>query len=129
VRDRLDGDGLGVDAAADVRGTVIGPALIERGVHVAQDARVGSLAVLGEDVSVAAGASVERSVVLRGSRIGEGATLRDCIIAAGVTIGARTMVAGGAVVGEGVTIGADNVIDHGARIFPTVALGDGAIRF
>jgi acetyltransferase-like isoleucine patch superfamily enzyme len=33
------------------------------------------------------------------------------------------------VIGEGVTIGADNVITHGARIFPGVVLGDGAIRF
>jgi mannose-1-phosphate guanylyltransferase len=33
------------------------------------------------------------------------------------------------VLGEGVTIGADNVITHGARIFPGVQLPDGAIRF
>jgi mannose-1-phosphate guanylyltransferase len=33
------------------------------------------------------------------------------------------------VLGEGVTLGADNVITHGARIFPGVALNDGAIKF
>ena len=31
--------------------------------------------------------------------------------------------------GEGVSVGADNVITRGARIFPGVALGDGAIAF
>jgi mannose-1-phosphate guanylyltransferase len=108
---------------------VIPPAVIERGVSIAEGAHVGSLVVLGEDVSVAAGASVERSVILKGSRIGERCTLRDCIVAAGVSIGADTTIAGGAVVGEGVRIGADNVIDRGARIFPSVALPDGAIRF
>jgi len=33
------------------------------------------------------------------------------------------------VLGEGVTVGADNVIAHGARIFPGVTLPDGAIKF
>jgi mannose-1-phosphate guanylyltransferase len=33
------------------------------------------------------------------------------------------------VLGEGVTLGADNVVTRGARIFPGVALGDGAIKF
>jgi mannose-1-phosphate guanylyltransferase len=129
VRARLGGDWLAVDGAAEVRGRVIPPAVIERGVRVAEGAHVGSLVVLGEGVSVAAGASVERSVVFAGAQIGERCTLRDCIVAAGASIGADTTIAGGAVVGEGVTIGAENVIDHGARIFPSVALPDGAIRF
>src|SRR3984885_2532811 len=104
-------------------------AVLERGVTVAQSAQVGSLVVLGEDVSVGAGATVERSVILKGAEIGEGATLRDCIVAAGCRIGARTSIGGGAVLGEGVTVGADNVIAHGARIFPGVTLPDGAIKF
>ena len=49
--------------------------------------------------------------------------------AGGVRIGDNTPVEGMAVLGEGVTIGADNVITHGARVFPGVALPDGAIRF
>jgi mannose-1-phosphate guanylyltransferase len=129
VRARLGGDWLAVDSAAEVSGRVIPPAVIERGARVADDAHVGSLVVLGEDVSVGAGTSVERSVILKGSQIGERCTLRDCVVAAGASIGNDTTIAGGSVIGEGVTIGADNVIDRGARIFPSVALGDGAIRF
>jgi mannose-1-phosphate guanylyltransferase len=129
VLDRLGGDWVAIDERAHVDGRVIPPAVIERGARVDADAHVGSLVVLGEDVSVAARASVERSVVLKGSSVGEGCTLRDCIIAAGASIGAGSIVAGGAVVGEGVMIGAENVIDRGARIFPTVALPDGALRF
>jgi mannose-1-phosphate guanylyltransferase len=129
VRERLGGDWLAIDDSAEVRGRVIPPAVLERGVRVAAGAHVGSLVVLGEDVSIGAGTTVERSVILNGAEIGEGCTLRDCIVAAGVRIGARTAISGGAVLGEGVTIGADNVIAHGARIFPGVTLPDGAIKF
>ena len=110
-------------------GRVVPPAVLERGVSVAQGSQVGSLVVLASDVAIGAGTTVQRSVILNGAQIGEGCTLRDCIISAGCRVGARSQITGGAVLGEGVTIGADNVIAHGARIFPGVALPDGAIRF
>jgi mannose-1-phosphate guanylyltransferase len=129
VTERLGSDWLAIDPSAEVTGRVIPPAVLERGVRVAQGAHVGSLAVLAEDVSIGANTTVERSVILNGSQIDEGCTLRDCIIAAGCQVGARTQITGGSVLGEGVTIGADNVITHGARIFPGVELPDGAIKF
>jgi mannose-1-phosphate guanylyltransferase len=129
VRDRLGSDWLAVHESAEVLGRVSPPAVLERGVHVAEGAHVGSLAVLAEGVSVGAGATVERSVILNGSQIGEGCQLRDCIVAAGCRVGPRTRITGGAVLGEGVTVGADNVITRGARIFPGVTLPDGAIEF
>ena len=129
VRDRLGSDWLAVDEGAEVRGRVIPPAVLERGVRVAEGAHVGSLVVLAEDVSIAAGSIVERAVVLGGSQIGQGCELRDCIVAAGCSVGAGTKITGGAVLGEGVRIGADNVITRGARIFPGVELPDRAIEF
>jgi mannose-1-phosphate guanylyltransferase len=129
LRERLGSDWLAVHEDAEVLGRVIPPAVIERGVRIAEGAHVGSLAVLAAGVSVGAGSTVERSVILNGTRIGEGCQLRDCIVAAGCDIGARTQITGGAVLGEGVTIGADNVITRGARIFPGVTLPDGAIEF
>ncbi len=129
VRERL-GDGyLCVDAAARIDGRVIPPAVVERGAHVATGAHVGSLVVLADGVSVGEGTIVERSVVLQGAEIGANCLLRDCIVGAGVRIGDRTHVTGGAVLGEGVTIGADNVVARGARVFPGVDLPDGALRF
>jgi mannose-1-phosphate guanylyltransferase len=129
VRERLGDDWLAIDDGAEVHGRVVPPAVLERGVSVAPGARVGSLAVLGEDVSVGAGSTVERAVVLRGTQIGEGCELRDCIVSANCSVGPGTRISGGAVLGEGVSVGADNVITRGARIFPGVALGDGAIEF
>jgi mannose-1-phosphate guanylyltransferase len=129
VRARLGSDWLLVDEDAKVHGRAVPPAVLERGVSVAEGAHVGSLVVLAQDVSVGAGASVERAVVLEGTRIGEGCELRDCIVGARCDIGAGTKISGGAVLGDGVKVGAHNVIACGARIFPGVELPDGAIKF
>jgi mannose-1-phosphate guanylyltransferase len=129
VRERLGSDWLAIDESAQLHGRVIPPAVLERGVSVAEGAHVGSLVVLAPDVSIGAGSTVERSVLLAGTKIGEGCELRDCILAAGCEVGARTKISGGAVLGEGVKVGSDNVITRGARIFPGVELPDGAIEF
>jgi mannose-1-phosphate guanylyltransferase len=129
VRARLGERWLAVANDTEVHGRVIPPAVLERGVHIAPGAHVGSLVVLGENVRVGPGSTVERSVILSGAEIGAGCTLRDCIVAAGCRVGDGTRIEGGAVLGEGVTVGADNVIAHGARIFPGVTLPDGALRF
>jgi mannose-1-phosphate guanylyltransferase len=129
VRARLGSDWLAIDDGAQVHGRVIPPALLERDVHVAHGAHVGSLVVLAEGVSVGAGSTVERAVVLEGTQIGEGCELRDCIVAAGCHVGTGTRITGGAVLGDGVSVGAHNVITRGARIFPGVELPDGAIEF
>ena len=65
-RERLGSDWLAIDDGAQAHGRVIPPALLERGVHVAQGAHVGSLVVLAQDVHVGAGSKVERAVVLDG---------------------------------------------------------------
>ena len=115
VAERLGSSFLSVSEDAVVDGRVVPPAVVERGVHIAAGAHVGS--------------TVERSVVLQGAEIGAECVLRDCIVGPGVRIGDRTQVTNGAVLGEGVTIGAENVVTRGARVFPGVELPDGALRF
>jgi mannose-1-phosphate guanylyltransferase len=129
VGERLGESYMAVSPAADVRGRAIPPAVIEAGASVAEGAHVGSLVVLGNDVKIGAGSTIERAVILNGSEIGENCTLRDCIVAAGCRVGAGTHIQEGSVLGEGVTVGADNAIAGGARIFPGVNLPDGAIKF
>jgi mannose-1-phosphate guanylyltransferase len=124
------GDGfLAVDPSATVAGRAIPPALVGARSTVAGGARVGSLAVLADDVSVGGGTTVERSVVLDGASIGSGCVLSDCIVGPGARIGDRTQILGGAVVGEGVRIGADNVLARGVRVFPGMEVPDGGLAF
>ncbi len=129
VAERLGSGYLALDPDCRVEGRVIPPAVLERGVHVAEGAHVGSLVVLGEGVEIGAGTTVERAVIMNGARIGPGCTLRDCIVAAGARVGEDSQITDGAVLGEGVTVGAHNTVTHGARIFPGVDLPDGALKF
>jgi mannose-1-phosphate guanylyltransferase len=128
VMDRLGEGFLAVSDGVENGGRIVPPAVVERGCRIAPGAHVGSLVVLGENVTVGEGAIVERSVVLAGVEIGDGTTLQDCIVAAGATIGAGCRLSD-ATIGEGVRIGADNVIARGARLFPGLELPDGAIKF
>jgi mannose-1-phosphate guanylyltransferase len=129
VGERLGDDYVAVDPSAAVEGRVVPPAVVERDTWIAAGAHVGSLAVLAEGVSVGAGSIVERSVVLRGAQIGAGCVLRDCIVCPEAVIGDRTLVSDGAMIGEGVRIGCDNVVAHGARVFPGMEVPDGGLAF
>ncbi len=129
VGDRLDGSFLALADGVRAEGRVVPPALVEHGVSIAAGARIGSLAVLGSDVTVGPRTTIEQAVVLQGATVGADCRLSYCIVGAGVTIGDGTHIEGGAVLGEGVTVGAGNVIGAGARIFPGVSLPDGAIAF
>ena len=129
VAGRLGNGFLAIDGSARVDGRAIPPAVVGAGASVAGGARVGSLAVLADDVSVGRGSTVERSVVLEGATIGAGCVLSDCIIGPGAQIGDGTEIRGGAVVGEGVRIGADNVLARGVRVFPGMEVPDGGLAF
>jgi mannose-1-phosphate guanylyltransferase len=110
-------------------GRIIPPVLIEAGCVIGAGARVGGRAVLERDVVVGENTVIESAVVMEGARIGAGCALHNCIVAAGVTIGDHCTIDGLSVVGEGVKLGAGNQLSHGARLFPGVTLGDGALLF
>ena len=84
--------------------------------EIADDATIGELVVLGEDVQVGAGASIERSVVLSGAQIGAGCVLRDSIVAERAKIGRNVELRDGVVVGEDAQIAADHLVASGARV-------------
>lgn len=123
-----DGRRVLADGAVN-HGRLIAPALLGEGVSVAAGAIVGGCVVLGAGAVIEAGAHVERSVVLAGARIGARSTVRFSIIGPEAKVGERCHLDGGVVLGEGVDLGAHNVLRAGARISPGVTLPDGAIRF
>ena len=100
---RLDDQGLLVEEGAEVSADaeLASPALLGTGVEVAAGARIGPRAVLGAGTAVAADASVQGSVLLPNCSVGEGARLREAILAAGAEIAPGAEPEPGGVVGEG----------------------------
>jgi mannose-1-phosphate guanylyltransferase len=120
---------VSVDPSARLVGRAVPPAIVGAGCTIAAGAHVGSLAVLGDDVTIGADSVVERAVVLAGAIVGAGCILRDCIVGPGARVGDRSQIIGGSMLGEGVIIGADNVIARGARLFPGMEVPDGGLAF
>jgi mannose-1-phosphate guanylyltransferase len=84
--------------------------------------------VIAEHARVEAGVHVHGSVIQAGARIGPGARIHDSIVGAGVSIGAGCRL-DRAIIGDHARIGADNELAAGIRIWPSVRIPDGAIRF
>ncbi len=127
-RDLAQSEGASADGAV-IHGRLVAPALVGPGSEIGRSAIVGGRAVLGEAVSVGAGAHIESSVVLDGTTIGTDTTVRSSIIAGDVKIGDRCHIDAGVVVGQGAQIGDGNVLAAGARLSPGVELPDRAIKF
>jgi mannose-1-phosphate guanylyltransferase len=118
---------LAPEARAD--GRLVAPALVARGSRIEAGAIVGGRVVLGSDVTIGEGSHVESSVLLDGVSVGAHTTISSSIVAAGARIGDHCHLDKGVVLGEGVELGDGIVLTAGARVFPGVALPDGAIRF
>ncbi|MCL2418586.1 MAG: NDP-sugar synthase [Conexibacteraceae bacterium] len=129
VGDRLYAARMRVLPEVGVGGRIAAPVMIGDGAEIEDAASVGGRVVLGRGVRIGAGATIEGSVLLDGVSVGERTTISGAIIGPGATIGARCAIDGGVVLGEGVQIGDDNVLSAGARLFPRVALPNGAIKF
>ena len=72
VSERLGPGFVAVADGAHSAGRVVPPAIVEQGCEIGEGAHVGSLVVLGRDVTVGAHSRIERCVVLDGARIGAG---------------------------------------------------------
>ena len=91
-------DGSGVDAGAEVTGSLVG-----EGATVAEGATVRR-SVLGPGVRIAPGAVVEDAVLEPGATVGEGATVRRSLVGPAATVGAGATLDGLCVVGDGADV-------------------------
>lgn len=116
----VDGDGIYVDAGADVEdgAEIAGPAFIEAGATIGAGARVGERAVIGAGTSVGARAHIEGSALHGGCTIAAGARVIGSILSAGVTVEEGASVPEGSVIGEGATITASAALGAGAKVGP-----------
>lgn len=129
VLDKLGPVYLSVGEDLSAEGRIVPPGMIGDGVRIGHGSHVGSLVVLGDDVTIGEHSRVDHCVVLDGVTIGDRCEINDAIIAAGAVIGDRVTVRGRAIVGEGVRIGSGNELAFGVKLFPGTVLGDDEMRF
>ncbi|MET3806914.1 mannose-1-phosphate guanylyltransferase [Nakamurella sp. UYEF19] len=102
--------------------------LVLDGAVVASDAVVGGGTTLGRNVKVAAGASVDGSIVFDGADIGEGAKIVRSVIGHGAVIGAGAVVSD-AVIGDAAVVGAGCELLGGLRVWPGIEIPANGVRF
>jgi mannose-1-phosphate guanylyltransferase len=125
---RLEAAGGVLSDAGGVDGQLVAPALVGSGSVIAEGAVVGGCAVLGRDVEIGEGASVERSVLLDGASVGPHSEIRSAILGPGAHVGERCQIEGDAVLGEGARVRPGHTLELGARIFPGVQVPQGATK-
>ena len=99
-----------------------GPVLIAEQCIVSKGAQVKGPTVLGPGCEVAEDAVVEGSVLWRGSKVGAGAVLKNCIVGSHSYIQQGCHVPDGCVLGDNVIVEAGFKMAKGARIEPDTYL-------
>ena len=106
----------------------VGTALILPGAVVAPDAVVDGGATIGAAARVGAGARVDGSVLLDGAVVEAGAQVVRSVVGAGAVVESGAVVVD-AVIGDGARVGAHCELLAGIRVWPSVVLAAGSIRF
>ncbi len=118
--DELTGERIRVEQVSDIHPQAIleGPVVIGRGCKIGSGSRVKGPAVIGSDCIVGIDSSVEGAVIWDGTRIGDGASLKECVIAENVTIGDGSQIMEGCVLGHGVTVESGKKLSAGTEVWP-----------
>jgi mannose-1-phosphate guanylyltransferase len=103
------GPGVWAQGHANASAGLEAPVLIGDGVTLEAGARVAR-SVLGDGVSVGAGATVTGSVLHNGATVGPDAFVNDSIVGADAVVGARSSVDRQSIVGAGATVDAGAVL-------------------
>lgn len=117
----------GVAPTAALPGPV-GTVLAMPGAEIHPDAVVEGGTTVGPSARVGAGARVDGSVLFEGAVVEPGAEVVRSVVGAKAVIGHDAVVAD-AVIGEGAQIGANCELIGGIRVWPSVVLADGSVRF
>ena len=122
------GHGVWLDEGAEVDPTarVEGPAVLGPSCRVEAGAVLGAYTVLGSNVRVGPGATIERSVVHDHVYVGAGASLRGCVVGRSGRIRRAARLEEGSVLGDDCLVGEDATISAGVAVYPAKTVDPGA---
>lgn len=91
---------IGENSRIEKTAKLTGPAIIGKGVVIGAETRIKDYTVLGDNVSVGDETVLEQSIVWSGTRIGDHASLNDCIIGYNCVIEDNVTIGGGVVLAD-----------------------------
>ena len=103
-----------------------GPVVIGENVRVDEGAVVSPYSVIGDNVVISAGATIERSVLAEGSYVGEGAQLVDTLVGRASYVQSRARLLERSALGDDVIVGEGATIAPDVKIFPHKTVESGA---
>ncbi len=103
-----------------------GPVVIGGNVRVDEGAKISPYCVIGNNVVIAAGATVERSVIDDGTYVGEGAELVDTLVGRSSYIQARARLLERSALGDDVIVGEGATVSPDVKIYPHKNVESGA---
>jgi mannose-1-phosphate guanylyltransferase / phosphomannomutase len=103
-----------------------GPVVIGDNVRIDEGAKISPYTVIGNNVVIAAGASVERSIVAEGTYIGEGAELIDTMVGRNSYVQARARILERSALGDDVIVGEGATISPEVKVYPHKTIESGA---
>ncbi len=115
------GEGASVDDEA-----LEGPVVIGENVRVDEGAMISPYCVIGDNVVISSGATIERSIVAEGSYIGEGAHLVDTFVGRSSYVQARARVLERSALGDDVIVGEGATVSPDVKVFPHKTVESGA---
>src|ERR671910_288053 len=103
-----------------------GPVVIGDNVRVGEGAKLSPYTVLGNNVVIAAGATVERSIVADGTYVGEGAELVDTLVGRNSYVQSRARILERSALGDDVIVGEGATIAPEVKVYPHKTIETGA---
>ena len=103
-----------------------GPVVIGDNVRVGEGAKLSPYTVLGNNVVIAAGATVERSIVAEGTYVGEGTELVDTLVGRNSYIQPRARILERSSLGDDVIVGEGATISPEVKVYPHKTIESGA---
>jgi len=113
------GEGIWVEQGGDIhpQAELEGPAVIGRNCVIGSRARVKGPSAIGPDCRIGAGSLIAGAVVWQNTRLGQGVSLRNCVLAENVFVGDRSQVMEGCVLGHNVIVGSDKRLNRGTKVW------------
>jgi mannose-1-phosphate guanylyltransferase / phosphomannomutase len=117
---------VGEGADVDPEARLTGPLVLGDHTKIEAGARIGAYSVIGSNVVVRGGAGVERAVVHDNAYVGNGVSLRGCVIGRSADLMRGARAEQGAVIGDECVVEEEASVSAGVRVYPSKTLEAGA---